>query len=35
MDLLIATAAVVDGAPLVTRNATDFGRIMGLEVLTY
>ena len=35
MDLLIATAAVVDEAPLATRNAKDFRRIIGLEVLTY
>ncbi len=35
MDLLIATAALVDGAPLVTRNARDFSRIPGLDVVTY
>ncbi len=35
MDLLIATAAVVDHAPLVTRNAKDFSRIPDLVVLGY
>jgi tRNA(fMet)-specific endonuclease VapC len=35
MDLLIATAAVVDEAPLVTRNARHFTKVPGLEVLTY
>ena len=35
MDLLIATAALVDAAPVVTRNAQDFSRIPGLEVVTY
>jgi predicted nucleic acid-binding protein len=35
MDLLIATAAVVAGAPLVTRNVKDFSRVPGLEVLRY
>lgn len=35
MDLLIATAALRDGAPLVTRNAKDFERIPGLHVLSY
>lgn len=35
MDLLIATSAVVDEAALVTRNAKDFRRVIGLEVLTY
>lgn len=35
MDLLIATAAVVDGAPLVTRNAREFERVPGLHVLSY
>ena len=35
MDLLIATAAVVDDAPLVTRNVKDFARIPGLRVLEY
>ena len=35
MDLLIATAAVLDEAPLVTRNAKDFMRVPGLEVLAY
>jgi predicted nucleic acid-binding protein len=35
MDLLIATAAIVDEAGLVTRNARDFSRIPGLEVVGY
>jgi tRNA(fMet)-specific endonuclease VapC len=35
MDLLIATAAMVDEAPLVTRNARDFSRVPGLEVVAY
>lgn len=33
--LLIATAAVLDDAPLVTRNVKDFIRIPGLRVLQY
>jgi predicted nucleic acid-binding protein len=35
MDLLIATAAVVDQAPLVTRNVKDFSRIPDLVLLGY
>ena len=35
MDLLIATAAILDAAPLVTRNARDFARVPGLRVLDY
>lgn len=35
MDLLIATAAALDDAPLVTRNVKDFSRIPGLRVLRY
>ena len=35
MDLLIATAAVLDDAPLVTRNLKDFSRVPGLRVLGY
>ena len=35
MDLLIATSALVDDAPLVTRNVKDFSRVPGLRVLTY
>lgn len=35
MDLLIATAAVLDDAPLVTRNVKDFSRVPGLRVLGY
>ena len=33
--LSIATAALVDAAPIVTRNAQEFTRVPGLEVLTY
>jgi tRNA(fMet)-specific endonuclease VapC len=35
MDLLIATSAVLAGAPLVSRNVKDFSRVPGLDVLTY
>ncbi len=35
MDLLIATAALIEDAPLVTRNVKDFSRIPGLRVLSY
>jgi tRNA(fMet)-specific endonuclease VapC len=35
MDLLIATSALLDGAPLVTRNLDHFTRVPGLEVLRY
>ena len=35
MDLMIATAAILDGAPLVTRNVKDFSRVPGLRVLDY
>lgn len=35
MDLLIATAAVVDDASLVTRNVKDFSRVPGLKVVGY
>ncbi len=35
MDLLIATAAIIDDAPLVTRNLKDFSRVPGLRVLGY
>jgi tRNA(fMet)-specific endonuclease VapC len=35
MDLLIATAATLDDAALVTRNIKDFSRIPGLRVLKY
>ncbi len=35
MDLLIATAALLDDAPLVTRNLKDFSRVPGLRVLGY
>jgi len=35
IDLLIGTAALVDDAPLVTRNVKDFSRVPGLRVLSY
>jgi len=35
MDLLIATSAILDDAPLVTRNVKDFSRVPGLRVLSY
>jgi predicted nucleic acid-binding protein len=35
MDLLIATAALLDDAPLVTRNVKDFSRVPGLRLLEY
>jgi tRNA(fMet)-specific endonuclease VapC len=35
MDLLIAAAALVDEAPIVTRNVDHFQRVPGLEVRTY
>jgi predicted nucleic acid-binding protein len=35
MDLLIATAALLDDAPLVSRNARDFSRVPGLRVIGY
>jgi predicted nucleic acid-binding protein len=35
MELLIATSAVVDEAPLVTRDVKDFKRVPGLELLLY
>ena len=35
MDLLIATAALVDEAPLITKNAKDFTRVPGLRVISY
>ncbi len=35
MDLLIASAALADAAPLVTRNVRHFDRVPGLEVLGY
>jgi tRNA(fMet)-specific endonuclease VapC len=35
MDLLIATAALNDDAPLVTRYVKDFSRIPGLRLLEY
>ena len=35
MDLLIATTALLDDAPLITRNVKDFQRVPGLRVLGY
>lgn len=35
MDLLIGTAAILEGAALVTRNERHFSRLPGLRVLTY
>ena len=35
MDLLIASAALADGAPLVTRNAKHFARVPGLTLVPY
>ena len=35
MDLLIATAAILDDAPLITRNVKDFSCVPGLRVLRY
>lgn len=35
MDLLIATAAAIDDAALVTRNVKDFSRVPGLRLLRY
>ena len=35
MDLLIATAAIVDDAALVTRNTKHFNRVPGLEIRGY
>ena len=35
MDLLIATAAILDDAPLITANVKDFSRVPGLRVLGY
>lgn len=35
MDLLIATSALLDDAPLATRNVKDFSRVPGLRILGY
>jgi tRNA(fMet)-specific endonuclease VapC len=35
MDLLIATAAILDDAPLITANVKDFARVPGLRVIRY
>ena len=34
-DLLIATAALIDDAPVLTRNVKNFSRVPGLRVLSY
>ena len=35
MDLLIATAAIIDDASLMTRNVKDFARVPGLRLIEY
>lgn len=35
VDLVIATAAIVDDAPVMTRNVKDFSRVPGLRLLRY
>jgi tRNA(fMet)-specific endonuclease VapC len=35
MDLLIATSATLEDAPLVTRNVRDFARVPGLRLIDY
>ena len=35
MDLLIATAALLDDAPVVTRNVRDFSKVPGLRLIRY
>jgi tRNA(fMet)-specific endonuclease VapC len=35
MDLLIATAAIIDDAPLVTRNTRHFSKVPGLALIEY
>jgi predicted nucleic acid-binding protein len=35
MDLLIATAAILDDAPLLTANVRDFSRVPGLRLIRY
>lgn len=35
MDLLIAASALVEGVPLVTRNASHFERVPDLKLLSY
>jgi tRNA(fMet)-specific endonuclease VapC len=35
MDLLIATAALIDDASLITKNVKDFSRVPGLRVVGY
>ena len=35
MDLLIGTAAVIDDAPLITRNIRHFSKVPGLDLIEY
>jgi predicted nucleic acid-binding protein len=35
MDMLIGTAAVVDDAPLITRNARHVSKVLGLDLIEY
>ena len=35
LDLLIATAALIDDAPLLTKNVKDFSKVPGLRVIHY
>jgi tRNA(fMet)-specific endonuclease VapC len=35
MDALIATAALLDGAPLITRNTRHFAKVPGLQLVEY
>jgi tRNA(fMet)-specific endonuclease VapC len=35
MDLLIATAALIDNAALVTKNVKDFSKVPGLRIMRY
>jgi len=35
MDVLIATAAILDEAPLLTRNVREFSRMPDLDVIEY
>ena len=35
MDLLIATAAIIDDAELLTKNVKDFAKVPGLRLMEY
>jgi predicted nucleic acid-binding protein len=35
MDMLIGTAAVIDDAPLITRNTRHFSKVPGLQIVEY